>query len=60
MQKEILNISLSSSLQYGTLNHDILMKNGIRYHIGWFEDYATTPLLIEAPNKITYVRDSLM
>jgi hypothetical protein len=41
-------------------HRDLFMKTGIRYPAGWFEDYATTPLLIEAAGKIAYVPDSLM
>lgn len=41
-------------------HRDLFMKTGIRYPRGWFEDYATTPLLIEAANKIAYIQDSLM
>jgi len=38
----------------------LFTKNNITYPTGWFEDYPTTPLLIEVANKIAYVEDTLM
>lgn len=41
-------------------HRDLFFKTNIRYPKGWFEDYPTTPLLIEAADKISYVEDSMM
>ncbi|MFC2080840.1 glycosyltransferase family 2 protein [Bacteroidota bacterium] len=46
---------------YNKLYHrDLFFTTGIRYPDGWFEDYPTTPLLIEAANIIAYVEEPLL
>ncbi len=39
---------------------DLFFKRAIRFPHGWFEDYATTPLLVESAGKIAYVEKPLM
>lgn len=39
---------------------ELFMNTGIRYPAGWFEDYPTTPLLVEEARRITYVPEPLM
>lgn len=41
-------------------HRDLFFNSGIRYPKGWFEDFGTTPLLIEAANKIAYVNEPQM
>ena len=41
-------------------NKKLFINYGIRYPNGWFEDFATTPIIIENANKIAFINEPLI